>query len=241
MKNIISQILGVLSLVALPAFGQIVETHEFGTLNTQYYIYSDGKEFSFVAQNTMAVNTVDVKSVLASNIPATFHIEVRIEDSLIAKWDQVVNRISQYAPYYHTKKVAYSLRLGDTIVYKIYGNSFWTPEGGLLGINYVKLTGELESGVEFAEATPSTFVLRQNFPNPFNPTTNIRYGLPQKATLSLIVYNALGHQVATLVQGAVEAGYHQVTFNATGLPSGVYFYRLQAGDFTQTKRLVLLK
>jgi hypothetical protein len=87
---------------------------------------------------------------------------------------------------------------------------------------------------------PASFALAQNYPNPFNPSTTIRYALPHRSRVSLIVYNTLGQQVATLVNGEVEAGYHEVTFNANGLASGVYFYRMTAGDFVQTKRLVLL-
>jgi hypothetical protein len=90
-------------------------------------------------------------------------------------------------------------------------------------------------------AHPSEFSLAQNFPNPFNPSTTIRYGLPQRATVQLKVYNALGQQVATLVQGEQGAGYHEVTFEASGLSSGVYLYRMQAGTFVGVKRLLLVR
>ncbi len=88
---------------------------------------------------------------------------------------------------------------------------------------------------------PVRFSLFQNFPNPFNPSTVIRYGLPVRSPVRLDVFNALGQQVRTLVEGEQEAGYHEVTFDATGLSSGVYFYRLQPGDFTRTLRSLLLR
>jgi hypothetical protein len=88
---------------------------------------------------------------------------------------------------------------------------------------------------------PSTYSLAQNYPNPFNPSTTINYGLPHKSSVSLAVYNTLGQRVALLVLGDQEAGYHEVRFDASGLSSGVYFYRLQAGDFVATKKLILLK
>jgi hypothetical protein len=88
---------------------------------------------------------------------------------------------------------------------------------------------------------PKQFSLSQNYPNPFNPSTVIRYGLPTRSEVSLVVYNIIGQEVRQLVSGTQEAGYHQYTFDATGLPSGFYFYRLHAGDFLSTKKLILLK
>jgi hypothetical protein len=88
---------------------------------------------------------------------------------------------------------------------------------------------------------PGRFTLEQNYPNPFNPTTNIRYGLPHNATVSLRVFNTLGQQVAELVNGDPEAGYHDVRFDGTRLASGMYFYRIQAGTYMDTKKLLLLR
>jgi hypothetical protein len=88
---------------------------------------------------------------------------------------------------------------------------------------------------------PGTFALEQNYPNPFNPSTTICYGLPSRSHVSLTVFNTLGQKVATLVQGEQEAGYHELVFDASGLASGVYLYRLQAGEFVQTKWLLLLR
>jgi hypothetical protein len=89
--------------------------------------------------------------------------------------------------------------------------------------------------------TVNAYMLSQNFPNPFNPSTTIRYGLPARTHVHLSVYNPLGQQVATLVQEDQDAGEHEVRFTAATLSSGVYFYRIQAGDFVQTRRLLLLK
>ncbi len=88
---------------------------------------------------------------------------------------------------------------------------------------------------------PPEFHLSQNYPNPFNPSTTIRYGLPHRSAVQLVVFNALGQQVATLVHGEKEVGYHEAMFNASGLPSGVYFYRLTAGSFTQTRKLLVIR
>lgn len=87
---------------------------------------------------------------------------------------------------------------------------------------------------------PQTFSLAQNYPNPFNPSTTISYSLPKAANVSLRIFNALGQAVATLVDAKREAGYHQVQWNAN-VPSGIYFYRLQAGEYVETKKMILLR
>jgi hypothetical protein len=88
---------------------------------------------------------------------------------------------------------------------------------------------------------PERLVLEQNYPNPFNPSTTIRYGLPQRADVSLVVFSTLGQQVATLVDGNQDAGYHEVHFDGNKLSSGVYFYRLQTGAFVVVKKFVLVR
>jgi hypothetical protein len=106
------------------------------------------------------------------------------------------------------------------------------------------------------DLVPETYLLRQNYPNPFNPSTTIRYVLPHRSHVVLTVFNIVGQRVAELVNGDVDAGEHEVRFNASQLASGVYFYRLQlrppdsargrysesgAGSFMQTKKLVLVR
>ena len=100
------------------------------------------------------------------------------------------------------------------------------------------LTGVAPGG---ATAIPQTAVLFQNYPNPFNPSTTIGFILPGRCAVTLAVYNTLGQCVATLHDGLLDAGYHSVRFDAAGLASGVYFYRLRAGDFVQTKGLAVVK
>ncbi len=88
---------------------------------------------------------------------------------------------------------------------------------------------------------PIAFSLMQNYPNPFNPTTTIRYGIPHRSHVLLSVYNTLGQRVAELANGDMVAGYHEVTFDARNLSSGVYFYRLQAGSYVETRKLLLVR
>jgi hypothetical protein len=88
---------------------------------------------------------------------------------------------------------------------------------------------------------PEDFGLSQNYPNPFNPTTTISYQLPVDAHVTLVVSDIMGREVATLVNGQEEAGYKSVTFDASHLASGIYLYRLQAGNFVESKKLMLMK
>jgi hypothetical protein len=88
---------------------------------------------------------------------------------------------------------------------------------------------------------PTDFVLHQNFPNPFNPSTVIKYSLQVKSQVQLDVFNALGEEVKQLVNEVKEAGQYSIEFNASNLPSGTYLYRLQAGDYVETKKMILLK
>jgi len=96
---------------------------------------------------------------------------------------------------------------------------------------------ELEVTVEL----PKEFALEQNYPNPFNPTTTIEYAVAREEQVTLTVYDNLGREVRGLVNARQEPGYYTVTFNAQGLSSGMYYYRIMAGDFVRGKKLLLLK
>jgi len=88
---------------------------------------------------------------------------------------------------------------------------------------------------------PTSFALNQNFPNPFNPSTQISFQLPSDSRMTLKVYDVLGREVATLIDGYQTAGVHQVQFNAQNLSSGIYFYRLSASGQDFVKKMLLLK
>ena len=116
------------------------------------------------------------------------------------------------------------------------------PLTGTVAVNTVQWNGPVTPmAVAASNAIPVQYALEQNYPNPFNPSTTIRYGLPNHAQVSLFVFNTLGQQVAQLVNGEVEAGYHEVTFDGGNLASGVYLYRMKAGSYVETKRLLLIR
>ncbi len=92
-----------------------------------------------------------------------------------------------------------------------------------------------------APVLPGSFMLYNNFPNPFNPTTVIRYQLPVSSVVRLGVYDLLGREVSVLVNDRKDAGIHEVKFDGRGLSSGVYFYRLTAGSYVQTRKFLLVR
>ncbi len=110
-------------------------------------------------------------------------------------------------------------------------------------LKQVDFDGQFEYSniIEVNAGTPKTFALEQNYPNPFNPSTAISYQLPVAGNVSLKVFDMLGKEVATLVNARQDAGAYTVNFNANNLSSGVYFYRLQSGNFVQTRKMMLVK
>ncbi len=88
---------------------------------------------------------------------------------------------------------------------------------------------------------PQDYNLGQNYPNPFNPTTVIRFGIPRNEYITLKIYNALGREISTLITGKLNAGIHEIEWNASKYPSGIYFYRLEGNGYYETKRMMLIK
>jgi len=91
------------------------------------------------------------------------------------------------------------------------------------------------------EFIPIEFALKQNYPNPFNPSTSIQYTISDMQFVSLKVYDILGNEVTTLVNSEKPMGVYKIEWNATGLPSGAYFYQLKTEGFVETKKMMLLK
>ncbi len=95
--------------------------------------------------------------------------------------------------------------------------------------------------VENEETIPTVFKLEQNYPNPFNPSTLIKFAVPEKSNVLIKVYDILGSEVATLVNEEMDAGWYENNFNAAGLSSGVYLFRMEAGNFISTKKMIYLR
>ena len=102
---------------------------------------------------------------------------------------------------------------------------------------------ETPTGMGISDDAPiaSSYELGQNYPNPFNPITHIRFNIPETGNTKLTVFNIMGEAVANLIDGVVSAGAHTVSWNAANMPTGVYFYRMESGNFSQTRKLLLVK
>jgi photosystem II stability/assembly factor-like uncharacterized protein len=167
---------------------------------------------------------VDLFAVSGANLFAGNESGVFLSTDCGKSWTAVNSGLPQKTP------ISAFAASGNILFAGTEGNGVWR-----------RALSELITAVEGSSEVPAKFILEQNYPNPFNPTTTIRYALPEKVHVTLTVFNTLGQRVATLVQGEVEAGFHEAVFDASGLASGVYLYRLTAGSFVETHKLVLAR
>jgi hypothetical protein len=124
---------------------------------------------------------------------------------------------------------------------EVYVGGSFTSAGGVSANNVARWNSGTSRVEQLSPTAPKTFLLEQNYPNPFNPSTTIRYQLPVASEVKLEVYDVLGKKIATVVNERQSAGAYQVVWNASGLSSGTYFYRLQAGTFVETKKMIMVK
>lgn len=132
------------------------------------------------------------------------------------------------------KSLSVDLQQGDNEIQMVLS---W----GWMNLDYLSVPSEIVTGVDDKHEVPVEYSLEQNYPNPFNPSTTIRYSISKLSKVQLNVYDILGRQVATLVNKIQNPGVYNIPFNADKLASGVYIYRINAGDFTLAKRMMLVK
>ena len=121
------------------------------------------------------------------------------------------------------------------------GWTFFGNYGGGLAVYKEGGVVSVEENPTLREIVPNKYLLSQNYPNPFNPSTTIKYSVPKLSFVTIKIYDVLGSEIATLVNEEKPIGTYALNWNAANLSSGVYFYLLQAGDFVQTKKMILLK
>jgi len=147
-----------------------------------------------------------------------------------------------HASFSHTR--VYNVTTGSHDFYAVaenYVDLGGSGIGDIYGSLTVEFIPDIITDVEKSQEIILDYSLKQNYPNPFNPNTKIKYSVPQSSNVFIKVYDVLGSEIATLVNEEKPIGIYEVEFDATAVPSGVYFYRLQAGSFVETKKMVLLR
>ena len=134
-----------------------------------------------------------------------------------------------------------SINATDQAKIEFYLGSSGTVQVWIDSVSIVESSPVTTGVAEQVNGKPREFLLMQNYPNPFNPTTTIRYGLPNRSHVLLAVFNTLGQQVAILQNGEQDAGFHEVKLDGSRLASGVYFYRIQAGEFVHISKMLLMQ
>lgn len=205
--------------------GTVTET------NNQFMVLGDPSQeaFSDVPQN-LTVTTIqadDPNALITVNVKSN---GVNVEGAMVG-----INQGGEL------KIAGYTNASGDFEFSSTVLVSGLPVQAVVTGRNYVPYIQDIITNINFASEVPASYELLQNFPNPFNPSTVIKFGLPKNGFVTLKVYDALGKEVAQLVNGNLNAGTYNVDFNASRLSSGVYFYRISAGEFTEIRKMVLLK
>jgi hypothetical protein len=218
-----------------PAYKQVIIPLTMGDSWTQDYVETDSTVIAPLppiinVYNIHEVNTVDAYGTMTLPGGAT-------AEALRIRTHQTENdgsTITNYVSYLFLTKT------GTQVVIEAADTT--SPNTGVIPIDGITYLKSNVVGVRQADNNlPENFVLAQNYPNPFNPTTQINYSIPSAQKVVLKVYDALGRDVATLVNDQQAAGNYTVDFNASNLASGIYFYRLQAGSFVQMKKMILMK
>jgi oligosaccharide reducing-end xylanase len=211
---------------------------------TLQYLSANPDKFWVAPFGTVARYIKERNSASVSEIPNHGDsITVQLTDNLDSSYYNVLLTIRRPLPEGWDSVIV--CQNGDTVSSKIvkidtvhYVTFDALPDTG--NITIINETGTAV-GLRGGFSSPATFGLLQNYPNPFNPTTVLDYQLPVVSHVTLRVYDVLGREVAALVDERQSAGYHNATFNASNLPSGVYFYRIDTEKFSAVKKLVLVK
>jgi fibronectin type 3 domain-containing protein len=184
-------------------------------------------------------NVVASVSVGKVNLQWSANTERDLKDYLVYRSQSSIADSSKIAPYDTTLDTSY------VDAHPLAGQkAYYVIRAEDIHGNISKVSNEVSviaTGVDERSGIPREYNLWQNYPNPFNPTTTINYELPTNSHVTLMVYDALGREVATLVDENKTAGSYNAAFDGSRYASGVYFYKLSAGTFTQIKKMILLK
>ncbi|MBC8484729.1 MAG: T9SS type A sorting domain-containing protein, partial [Bacteroidetes bacterium] len=219
--------------------GMIIRDIQFVNANTGYAISGTPNDRSRLYKTTNGGNYWDTTNYSNRKYEALFFINQNIG------W-------KGGCAYPDSSCVAYTSNGGESwilqrrsVIARVYGLCFINNLTGWAamwnGTIMKTTTGGSVSVLSLVNEIPSEYKLHQNYPNPFNPKTNIRFDLPHSSHVRLIIYDVLGREITTLVNEKLSAGSYEVDWNASGYPSGVYFYKLVADDYVGVKKMLMIK
>jgi len=151
------------------------------------------------------------------------------------------DRYTSPSPPFYMRTISYSFLTKSGSAVEIVASDTLAPNSGIIQTDGATWGISGTVGVENGDQIPTQYSLSQNFPNPFNPSTAIHFSVPSSEFVTLKVFDVLGNEVATLVNEGKNAGVYEVDFSASQLSSGIYFYTINAGSFTETKKMILLR
>ena len=163
----------------------------------------------------------------------------RIVDALRVKKDEITIIQGPFPIY--SRNISYQFEAKDGTQVIVPSDTVQSETGVINNTGPVSWTDRLPSDVKIGETLPDNYILQQNYPNPFNPSTSIEYSIPSESFVELKVYDVLGNEIVTLVNQEQSAGIYRADFNASNLPSGMYFARITTNEFTQVVKMTLLK
>ncbi len=214
--------------------------HTFGTTTTVSFSGPDTVQTGATVQYTITISGsnsgligVDIAAKIGTLGLATGNTYLKILSSDLVHSAGISVSPVTITFNYTAPSAAGSDTLYATAVKGYSGKWNWAPNKGIVIKN--------PTGIENISSIANQFSLRQNYPNPFNPSTKIEFSLAKQSNVTLKVYNLSGKEVATLVNGEYSQGVYSVNWNASGLASGIYIYKIQAGNYSDTKKLSLIK
>ncbi len=217
--------------------GQSVATLAPG-VNTFPISIGPGKGRLFAIQETLVLENVVFTSSHSFSAPSIMVRDVNL-------WSGASVTLSAYDSI--TFGPGFTAELGSSLRAEIVANPYVPVTSSLVRapaavrVNDADASGSIAEAAQTEEAMPVQFAVFQNYPNPFNVTTTIRIALPEQSHVTLVIYNVSGQAVAELVDEGLAAGLHEVSFDARNLPSGLYFYRIEAGLYREIRRMMLVK